>query len=410
MSKYGITEKLTSYMDLLSAIGADDKGGVTRLLYTEEWIKAQETVKDIMVGSGFTTYYDAVGNMYGRIKGGTYADETVMIGSHIDTVKSGGKYDGQFGIVTGIVAAEYLFKTEGQPKRSIEVVSVAEEEGSRFPYTFWGVKNLLGLAKAEDVSDIVDSEGIKFVDAMNQAGFDFMPKDFQKRSDIKNFIEIHIEQGGVLEREKKPIGVVTAIVGQRRFNVEVIGQANHAGTTPMGYRKDAVYVASKMISNILDQAKAYGDPLVTTVGKMEVFPNVVNVVPGKVKFTIDIRHTDQNTLAEFSETVRHTLADVASENEVEFSLDMYMNEKPVPMDVDMVNMIQDTCSENGLNFKVMHSGAGHDAQLMAQHVPTAMFFVPSVKGISHSPAEFTALEDLVVGVEAVIDILKKLAY
>lgn len=410
MSKYGITEKLTSYMDRLSAIGADDKGGVTRLLYTAEWKKAQEAVKDIMVGSGFTTYYDAVGNMYGRIKGGTYADETVMIGSHIDTVKYGGKYDGQFGIVTGIIAAEYLYRTEGQPKRSIEVVSVAEEEGSRFPYTFWGVKNLLGLAKAEDVSHIVDSEGIKFVDAMNQAGFDFMPDDFQKRSDIKNFIEIHIEQGGVLEREKKPIGVVTAIVGQRRFNVEVTGQANHAGTTPMGYRKDAVYVTSKMISSILDQAKAYGDPLVTTVGKMEVFPNVVNVVPGKVKFTIDIRHTDQNILTEFSETVRHTLADVASENEVELSLDMYMNEKPVPMDVNMVNMIQDTCSENGLNFKVMHSGAGHDAQLMAQHVPTAMFFVPSVKGISHSPAEFTALEDLVVGVEAVIDILKKLAY
>lgn len=410
MNKYDVTQKITDYMDSLSCIGADDKGGVTRLLYTAEWKAAQAQLYNLMTGIEMKVAYDHIGNLFGKIEGSEFPEETIMVGSHIDTVKNGGKYDGQFGIVAGLVAAEYLYKTEGLPKKNIEVVSFAEEEGSRFPFTFWGVKNLLGLIDNKQLETLVDSQGVKFVDAMNQAGFGFSPAGTKRREDIKKFIEIHIEQGGVLEREGKPVGIVTAIVGQRRFNVEVKGQSNHAGTTPMGYRKDAVYVTSKMICRIVDLAKTYGDPLVTTVGKMEVSPNVVNVVPGSVKFSIDIRHTDLNVLAEFSDVVKNELSILASEYGVGLDLDMYMNEKPVPMDKALVQLIQDTCSEKNLNFKVMHSGAGHDSQLMAQYVPTAMFFVPSVNGVSHSPAEYTSVEDLTVGVEAVIDILRKLAY
>ena len=410
MSRYGIESKLVEYMDGLSAIGADDQGGVTRLLYSESWKAAQEKVKSIMTEIGMTVNYDAVGNLFGRVSGVESPNETIIVGSHIDTVKNGGRYDGQFGIVAGLVAIEYLYKTLGSPKKNLEVLSISEEEGSRFPYTFWGVKNVLGLAQNENVKHLVDADGISFETAMRQSGFKFAPENFNRRSDIKNYIEIHIEQGGVLEREQKPIGVVTAIVGQRRFNVSITGQANHAGTTPMGYRKDAVYVTSKIVNDLVDKAKSYGDPLVTTVGKIEVFPNAVNVVPGKVNFTIDMRHTDLAILEEFTEYAKNTVKHIADHAGLDSTMDLYMNEKPVPMDEGLVKMIIDTCEKSQLDFKVMHSGAGHDAQLMAQYYPSAMFFVPSVNGISHNPMEFTEIKDLVVGVEAVIDELKRLAY
>src|SRR5690606_17334305 len=197
-----------------------------------------------------------------------------------------GYYDGQLGIVAAFLAIKYLKEKYGQPLRNIEVISMAEEEGSRFPYAFWGSKNVVGTAKREDVENIKDADGVSFVDAMRECGFDFREENKGIREDIKAFVEMHNEQGGVLEAEKKSVGVVTSIVGQRRFNVEIGGQANHAGTTPMGYRKDAVFAASQMIYEIITEAKKYGDPLVTTVGQIEVIPNVVNVVPGKALFTM----------------------------------------------------------------------------------------------------------------------------
>lgn len=410
MGKYDIKGKVADYIKAVSQYGADEMGGITRLLYTKEWKDAQDFLWSEMQRIGMYAYYDQVGNLFGRYEGSESTDETVMIGSHIDTVINGGKYDGQFGIIAGLIAAEYLRVNEGMPKRNIEVASFAEEEGSRFPYAFWGVKNILGIARIEDVSHIQDSNGINFIDAMKKAGFEFNKQKASPRKDIKQFIEIHIEQGGVLEKEKKPIGVVTGIVGQRRFNVEITGQSNHAGTTPMSYRKDAVFVMSKMVSYMIDLAKEYGDPLVTTIGNIEVTPNVVNVVPGRVKFTIDIRHIDKLILNDFSDVIIEGIKDIASEFQVGFEYEMYMSENPVPMDSQLVDMIENTCKENDLNFMLMHSGAGHDSQMMAQYVPTAMFFVPSVDGISHNPAEHTSNDDLVAGVEAVVDILRKLAY
>lgn len=410
MGKYNIKSILKKHIEEISKFGEDETGGITRLLYTREWKAAQEYLREEMNLNGMTAYYDHIGNLFGRVEGSEKKDETIMIGSHIDTVVSGGKYDGQFGIIAGLIAAAYLKVHEGTPKRNIEVVSFAEEEGSRFPYAYWGAKNVLGIANLEDVAQIEDPNGVNFLDAMTSAGFKFNPEAVKLRKDIKQFIEIHIEQGGVLEKENKPIGVVTGIVGQKRFNVEIVGQSNHAGTTPMSYRKDAVYAMSKMVSYIIDLSKEYGEPLVTTVGHIEVTPNVVNVVPGKVKFSIDIRHIDKIILDKFSNEMAKGMDAIAREHQVGFQHEMYMSENPVPMDSELVKIIETTCQENQLNFMMMHSGAGHDSQMMAQYVPTAMFFVPSVDGISHNPAEHTSVEDLAAGVEAVIDILRKLAY
>lgn len=397
-------------VEWLSQFGNDPNGGVSRLLYSKEWTAAQKALEQCMKEEGFITYYDEIGNLYGRLEGSLYPEETIMSGSHVDTVRNGGKYDGQYGIIGALLAMKTLKQKHGQPLRNLEVVSFAEEEGSRFPFTFWGSKNLAGTANKEDVQNIADFQGVRFVEAMEQAGFQFRDSKTEKRSDIQAFVELHIEQGSVLEHEGLPVGVVHSIVGQRRFTIELSGEANHAGTTPMGYRKDAVHAAGRMIQQILDLAQAHGDPLVTTVGKIEVKPNVVNVVPGSALFTLDIRHTDKSALVRFSDEVTELMERTARAIGVELKIEMWMDEDPVPMDPRILDVLERQCEKHGIPFKLMHSGAGHDSQIMAKFVPTAMLFVPSRKGISHNPAEYTSPEHLAAGVQALTHALYELAY
>ena len=404
-------KEIISLIDWLSQYGYDPEGGgITRLLYTKEWLEAQKGLKQLMDGKGFRTYYDEVGNLFGRLDGSIIKDETILTGSHIDTVVNGGKLDGQLGIIGGIIATEYLNKMFGKPLRNIEVVSMAEEEGSRFPYTFWGSRNIVGTIKKEVVEDLTDIDGISFIDAMRNAGFDFKDEGNLGRKDIKAFVELHVEQGGVLEIEQKSIGIVEHIVGQKRFAIEVTGQANHAGTTPMGYRRDALYGASKMISEIMGLAVTYKDPLVATVGRIEIIPNTTNVVPGKVIFTLDIRHTDKVIMDRYADQVLLRIKDIAKNMNLGIVINNYMNCLPISMDTGLVYKIRDICEKKGHNYKIMHSGAGHDAQIFAKTIPTAMIFLPSHNGISHSPEEFTEAQDLLEGIKTLVEILYLLAY
>ncbi|HEX5563492.1 MAG TPA: allantoate deiminase [Sporosarcina sp.] len=408
VQKLDLADETAGRLDWLGEFGKDPEGGVSRLLYTKEWVEGQHALKEWMESEGLDARFDEIGNLYGTLKGKN-PTETVLTGSHVDTVTNGGRYDGAYGIVAGIIALKYLKKHFGEPVRNIEVVSMAEEEGSRFPYSFWGSKNIVGLAKREDVESIKDFDGVPFVEAMKNAGFDFKD-NAEGRKDLKAFVEVHVEQGSVLETENTAIGVVNNIVGQRRYTVEITGQANHAGTTPMGYRKDALYASSHMIHEIISMARKVGDPLVTTVGKIEAYPNIVNVVPGKAIFTIDVRHTDKEAIVSFTEQMTARMQDIAKEHEVEMNIDLWMDEDPVPMDQTVVELIEKQCKVNGLNYKLMHSGAGHDSQIFAPVVPTAMLFVPSLKGISHNPAEFTEPSDLAEGVKALIGALYELGY
>lgn len=397
-------------VDLLSGIGSDPTGGMTRLLYSESWLEAQNAVKNKLEEIGMETHFDEIGNLFGRMEGSKYPDETIMSGSHIDTVINGGNLDGQFGVIAAYVAMAYLKETYGQPLRSMEVISMAEEEGSRFPTVFWGSKNFVNEAKIEDVESISDFEGIKFVDAMRQAGFDFKKGEQKRREDIKAFVELHIEQGNVLENEELQIGVVNSIAGQRRYTVVLKGQANHAGTTPMGYRRDAVYAFSRICSELIEKARAVGDPLVLTFGKVEPKPNTVNVVPGEVLFTIDCRHTDSDVLIGFTQNLEQRIKEIATEMDIEATIDLWMDEAPVPMDANIVAILEEAAKKANMKYRVMHSGAGHDSQIIAPHYPTAMIFVPSIGGISHNPAEATKLEDLVEGVKMMASALYELAY
>lgn len=405
-----LKNEIIELIDWISKFGEDPSGGLTRLLYTEEWISTQKALEDLMVESGLDAYYDNVGNLFGKLKGAKLPNETIMTGSHIDTVRNGGKYDGQYGILSGIIAVKFLRKKYGEPLRNIEVVSLAEEEGSRFPFTFWGSKNIVGAVTKEEVENMVDANGISFSEAITNAGFEFKNEIDKNREDIKYFIELHVEQGGVLEANNYSIGIVEHIVGQRRFIIEILGQANHAGTTPMSYRKDALHAASQIIWFIMDLADGYGDPLVATVGKIESFPNSTNVVPSRVVFTLDIRHTCKDTLVKFTKDVENLINKISNNMHISSNIEMYMDEDPVAMDADLTKIIIEQCKSKGLNFKLMHSGAGHDSQIFAPHIPTGLIFVPSKNGVSHSPLEYTEPEDLVEGIKAIIETLYFLAY
>lgn len=405
-----IKNKISQIITDLSQIGCDSEGGMTRLLYTDEWKEAQDFMQEKLTEAGLETHFDAVGNLFGRIRGSQYPEETILSGSHIDTVVNGGTLDGQYGVAAAYLAVKYLLENYGQPLRSLEVISMAEEEGSRFPTVFWGSKNFVGEASRTDVAKIADFEGITFVSEMRRQGFDFRDETTPVRKDIKAFVEVHIEQGNVLEKEGLQIGVVNSIAGQKRYTFVLKGEANHAGTTPMGYRRDAVYGFAEICTTVIDKGLALGDPLVVTFGKVEPRPNTVNVVPGEVLFTMDCRHTDAEILDSFTKEAEAVIQEIADKHQLELTMDLWMDEAPVPMDKRIVATIEQAAKKEKKRYKVMHSGAGHDSQVIAPHYPTAMLFVPSIAGISHNPAEKTEIEDLAAGVTVLATTLYELAY
>lgn len=393
-----------------TSFGGLQQGGITRLLYSQEWNTAVRELEKTFKEEGLEARFDDIGNLSGRLVGSKYPEETILTGSHIDTVVEGGHLDGQFGILSALVAVKYLKEKYGQPLRSLEVLALAEEEGSRFPYTFWGSKNFFNLAKKSDVDTIEDAEGIKFEDAMRESGFDYR-KTTDVRNDIKAFVELHIEQGKVLETENKTIGVVNGIVGQKRYTINLKGEANHAGTTPMSLRRDTVVAYSEIVTDLTKRAREIGEPLVLTFGHVVPVPNTVNVVPGEISFSVDCRHIDQQLLNDFATEIEDKIKSVATENNMTYDIHLWMDETPTLMNEKIVRIIEQAAKDNvGDQYKVMPSGAGHDSQIFAQYVPTAMLFVPSIDGISHNINEETKIADLVKGIEVLIDVLYELAY
>lgn len=405
-----LSEQVENMIEWLASHGGDESGGVTRLLYDPAWIAAQRAIKEKMEKIGLSARYDDVGNLFGRVAGRDPEARVILTGSHIDTVKDGGKYDGAYGIVAALIAVEYLLTHYGLPLKPIEVVSLCEEEGSRFPMTYWGSGNITGVKSRKKVRDIKDANAVPFEQAMRDAGFGFGQHPQPERRDLECFIELHIEQGQVLEREGKSIGVVSHIVGQRRYDITVRGESNHAGTTPMHWRHDAMFTAAELIRLLTLRAKADESGLVATVGRMDVKPNVGNVIAREVTFSLDVRHSDAERIRLFCEECFGEFENIAAEHGTDVVCRKWMDESPVAMDSVLSATAEDILKQKGISYKTMTSGAGHDSQVFGIYCPTALLFVPSRGGISHSPEEFTNTEDLQRGVRLLIDLLYKLAY
>lgn len=400
------------YDRMFASFGLTEQGGLTRLLYTDAWMDAQTKLKKEMEAAGMHAAFDAVGNLFGSVPGSDPSAPSVATGSHIDTVVEGGRLDGQFGIIAGLIAIKNLVSEHGRPTRTLQLISVAEEEGSRFPAVFWGSKNIFNLIEPDEwngIADLADNDGVTFGAEMRRHGFDFRnPAD--PVPNIGTFVELHIEQGNCLEKKEKPIGVITAITGQKRYEVTLTGEANHAGTTRMEYRRDAIQAYARIVDTSLTLALAEGDPLVLTFGQVTVQPNTVNVVPGSVTFSIDCRHPDGYMLNNFAKKLEAGMKQIAAGLDIGIAINKWMDCPPVPMNYTVVNQVEAVVKAMGIDYEIMHSGAGHDAQIFAPRVPTGMIFVPSIKGISHNPKENTATDDLVLGIRVLENTLHKLAY
>jgi allantoate deiminase len=414
--------KLLEELAAFSAPGS----GITRLLYTPEWSRAQDFLQERMVQFGLKVAVDRVGNVYGRLAGCNQGDKVILTGSHIDTVINGGRYDGAYGIAAAVTALHYLQETFGQPQRTLEVVSFCEEEGSRFPLTFWGSGHVMGLYDGSEANACADSQGVTLMAAMNECGFgdnsiiwrngdtncnrEAGVGSSARRDDIGVFVELHIEQGLFLEKTETQIGVVKAIVGQRRFSVKVCGTLNHAGTTPMVMRHDALAGAAEMLLMLECLATEEGEPLVATCGRMEVYPNTPNVIPGEVLFTLDIRHSEGEVLKHFCAHVISAFNGIAVRRGLTLEITPSLSISPVHMDSELCGMLEDICQKQGRTYRTMVSGAGHDAQLFAPQCPTAMIFIPSRAGISHSPEEYSSPGELTAGLNVLATLLYELAY
>ncbi|MFD2706111.1 Zn-dependent hydrolase [Salibacterium lacus] len=396
-------------IEWLASFGETKEGGATRLLYSDSWLEAQRGIFETFRDRGLTPFFDDAGNLYGRVEGTQQTSSAVVTGSHIDTVVNGGKYDGTYGIVASYLAVTRLMEAYGPPKKTIDVVSLCEEEGSRFPITFWGSGHITGQYAGEDPKDYIDKEGVSLETAMHKAGFGKNQYPAPHRSDIECFVEMHIEQGHVLEKNGCSVGVVEGIVGQRRYHIHVKGESNHAGTTPMTFRKDAMAAASEMIHWIHQEAFT-DDHLVATVGQIEARPNTANVIAGDVVFSLDIRHHRQDVLDAFCSSVFTQLEETAEQNGVSMQASKWLDVSPVSMDPGLTRRALEQCSMHSIPTHPMFSGAGHDAQVFGNHFPTSLLFVPSQNGISHSPQEFTCREDLEKGVRMMTEFLYTIAW
>ncbi|KAA9005498.1 Zn-dependent hydrolase [Paenibacillus spiritus] len=402
-------EEMLELLEELAAFSAPGEG-ITRLLYTPEWSRAQSFLKERMETLGLSAYADGVGNVFGRLPGTEEDGRVILTGSHIDTVVSGGRYDGAYGVASGIAALAHLRRTYGPPRRTLEAVSFAEEEGSRFPLTFWGSGHVAGRYAGPEAAAVSDASGIALKHAMEDCGFGGYSPGSLKRSDIAAYIELHIEQGITLERTGTEIGIVTAIAGQRRYEVRLTGSANHAGTTPMGLRRDGLAGAAEMLAHLEHCALEAGDPLVATAGRLDVKPNTSNVIPGEVSFSLDIRHSDEAELERFCAAVAADFGQIAARRGLGLELIPRLRAQPAPMDAPLCASIEAVCGRQGRPSRRMVSGAGHDAQLLAPRCRAAMIFVPSRDGISHSPLEHTPPEELAAGLDVLIGLLYELAY
>ena len=404
-----IAQNVHALLDALYTLGKLPEGGVYRPVYSEPWQLAHRQVAEWMAQCGLRVRADAVGNLIGRIDG-SEDGPVVATGSHIDTVRGGGRLDGALGVVGGLMALSTLRTQHGQPRRPLELIVTCEEEGSRFTNNFWGSLSIVGEADEKQANQHHDVDGVTIAQAMRQIQLDPARIAQAVRSDIGWFLEMHIEQGAVLEQKQLDVGIVTAITGLTHFRVTVTGRADHAGTTPMQIRNDALTGAAAMILAIEHAARALGAPAVATVGRISVEPGQANVVPSSVIFSIDARHPDRSQQLQLCADIRAELQRIADERALGIHIEQLTEHPPVPMAPEIIDAVQAAAEELGVSHQQMASGAGHDAQIMARRCKAGMLFVPSMGGRSHTPAEDTAPAALERGIQVLTGALYRLAY
>ncbi len=380
-------------INALAEIAPIDGGGNCRLALTDEDKDGRDLLVAWMKDCNLDVSIDAVGNIIGIWNVGI--GTPVMSGSHIDTVRTGGRFDGCYGVLAALEVIETCQKAGVTPPRPLAVGIFTDEEGSRFAPDMLGSLVYVGGLSLEEALDVIAIDGAKLGDELVRIGYagttpcpGLIPHAF---------VELHIEQGPMLEANNVRIGAVTSVQGISWQEVTIIGQSNHAGTTPMSLRHDPAYIAAEITVFMRKLAITMGGDQVCTVGKIDIHPNLTNVVAAKATLTLDVRNTDESLLKQAESKISEFLIDIAVGEGVKITTRELARFKPVIFDDRVIDCVEKIARDQGNTVQRMPSGAGHDAQMLARVCPSGMIFVPSVKGISHNPAEFTETIDLIAG-------------
>jgi len=406
------SRRLERTFEELASIGKVEPG-ITRLPLSLEDLEARTYVMDLMREAGLEIKADAVGNICAkRTKAVDPSLPSVMTGSHICTGTNYGKYDGTVGVLGALEAIRLLDEQDITTVHPIEVVVFTAEEPQRFKAFMPGSRGMAGRLTLEDLRNSKDADGVTFWDALVSGGYhpENLAAARRTKETLKAYVEMHIEQGRVLDDTGKRIGIVTAIAAPWRFFVTITGRTDHSGATPMGFRKDALCAAAELILAVEKHGREETEnSSVATVGMIDVEPGAMVVIPGKARMSVDIRGVDVASRQRVVKAVYRKIAELRQARGVEVEIEMVHDSEPVRLAETVVSTIRETCDELGIDAMMMPSGAGHDAQQIATFTDVGMIFVPSVEGISHSPREYTRLEDIVLGTELLAHVLLKLS-
>ncbi len=399
--------RMMNDLEILRQFGKTDEGGVSRHPFTNEDLQARDYLIHEAQKSGLSVRVDPVSSVIVRYEGKNPNTPVILIGSHYDTVINGGAYDGILGVVTGLEVLRVLSENKIILEHPVEVIAFNDEEGARFGKGFAGSKAMTGRLLPKDLEESIDRNGISLAQAMQTAGFDpsFIPLAQRKASDLHAFVELHIEQGPVLEHSQEDIGIVTTIVGTCRYNIIIHGRPDHAGTTPMEMRKDPLVAAAKVIAKIPEFAHLYDPQGVATVGFIQTKPGAANVVPAMASFSLDVRSKLPGAARGVVERILKELQQICG-SELSFeaiNLKSVQQETPVDLHPWVQKSIEKAARKLGVKYRYMFSGAGHDAELIAELCPTGMIFVPSREGRSHSPLEYTKPEHIERGAQVMLE-------
>lgn len=402
-------ERLWKNLMDLGRIGRNPDGGISRLAFTKEDRQAIVMVEGLMKEAGLAVREDEVGNLIGRRAGEDPNAPALLIGSHLDSVFNGGVFDGSLGVLAGIEVLQTMNEKGIVTKHPIEVCVFRDEEGCRFNFSLLGSRGLTGTLQAESLG-YKDKDGITLAEAMQGCGVNLQDfaKAARKPEEVKAYLELHIEQGKVLECANLPVGVVTGIASSLRLLVTVTGSADHAGATPMNLRFDAMAGAAEIISVIEKETKAT-QSAVGTVGRIQAYPGGINVIPGKVEFTVDLRDVSLEVGQRLEKTILAQAEEICTRRGLQLQVDYLQRVSPAPCSEAIIDKILESCRELGLKEFLLPSGAGHDAMQVIQLCPIGMIFVRSKNGVSHHPAEWSDQEDCAAGANVLFHSVLKLA-
>lgn len=405
-------ERIQKDIETLAQFSCVEGIGCTRFTYTKEFAQARDYIISEMKAAGLTVREDAVGTVIGRLEGKNPNAPILMTGSHFDTVKTGGRFDGPAGVTAALETARTLHDEGFVPECPIEFVALPEEEGARFGGGLMGSRAMCGKLTQAEVDTYKDWDGVTIAEAMKGYGLDPTKIAEAKRtpSEIGTFIELHIEQGPILENNRTDVGIVEAIVGLRCLNVTVTGRSDHAGTTPLNMRADTMLATAKAIVAGTEKAKELNDGTVVTFGRVETIPGAFNIVAKETNFNIDCRSRGIESVNTVIDVIRTSLERSVAENPgLSFEMEEKTSALPVQMKAEVQELLEKHAAELNISTRKMLSGAGHDAMIMGALCDVAMVFVPSKDGRSHVPEEWTDYADLQKGVELVYRTIKELA-